>query len=190
MTARSGCSCRSGVPRDALERTQRRAAAPRSTERSRGGPWPLRGLCAARRWSRCRRAAGEHRRAGGRPRPRAQQQARERTIGPVGAAGGAGGAIVSATLVERRSWRRVRLSLVREQADRPYAVRSAGDVVGLLRAFLRDDPRERFAVVYLDTRHRPIAVHDASTGTANGCMVHPREVFGPAVMLAATAVVV
>ncbi|MBL8751418.1 MAG: DNA repair protein RadC [Planctomycetes bacterium] len=95
-----------------------------------------------------------------------------------------------ATLTERRTWRRVRVSLVREQADRPYAVRHAGDVVGLLRAFLRDDPRERFAVVYLDTKHRPIAVHDAHVGTCDSSPVHPREVFGPAIALAATAVVV
>ncbi len=97
---------------------------------------------------------------------------------------------MTTALVERRTWRRVRLSLVREHADRPYAVRHAGDVVGLMRAFLRDDPRERFAVVYLDGRHRPIAVHDASTGTAGSCIAHPREVFGPAVALSATAIVV
>ncbi|HEX5051049.1 MAG TPA: JAB domain-containing protein [Planctomycetota bacterium] len=97
-------------------------------------------------------------------------------------------------LTERCTWRRVRLSLVREQADRAYpqprAVRHGGDIVGLLRSFLGDDPRERFAVVYLDTRHRPIAVHDAHTGTCDSSPVHPREVFGPAVALAATAVVV
>ena len=95
-----------------------------------------------------------------------------------------------ATLQERRSWRRVRVSLVREQADRPYAVRHAGDVVGLLRAFLGDDPRERFAVVYLDTRNKPIAVHDAHVGTCDSTPVHPREVFGPALSLAATSIVV
>jgi len=94
------------------------------------------------------------------------------------------------SLTERRSWRRVRLSLVREQADRPYAVRHAGDVVGLVRAFLRDDPRERFVAVYMDTRHKPIAVHDAHVGTCDSSPVHPREVFGPAVALAATCVVV
>jgi DNA repair protein RadC len=97
---------------------------------------------------------------------------------------------MTATLVERRTWRRVRLSLVREHADRPYAVRHAGDVVGLLRAFLGDDPRERFAVVYLDARHKVLAVHDAHTGTAGSCPVGPREVLGPAVALAAMAVVV
>lgn len=95
-----------------------------------------------------------------------------------------------ATLQERRCWRRVRVSLVREQADRPYAVRHAGDVVGHLRAFLGDDPRERFAVVYLDTRHKAIAVHDAHVGTCDSSPVHPREVFGPAVALAATAIIV
>ncbi len=97
---------------------------------------------------------------------------------------------MSATLTERHTWRRVRLSLVRERADRPYTMRCGGDVVALVRAFLRDDPRERFVAVYLDTRHRPIAVHDACTGTANGAAVHPREVFGPALQLAATALVV
>lgn len=97
---------------------------------------------------------------------------------------------MTGTLVERRSWRRVRLSLVREQADRPYEVRTAGDVVGLLREFLRDDPRERFVAVYLDTRHRAIAVHDAHVGTCDSSPVHPREVFGPAVSLSATAVIV
>jgi DNA repair protein RadC len=80
--------------------------------------------------------------------------------------------------------------LVREQAERPYPLRHAGDVVGLLRAFLGDDPRERFTAVYLDTRHRPIAVHDAHVGTCDSSPVHPREVFGPAVALAATAIVV
>ncbi|MCA8951152.1 MAG: DNA repair protein RadC [Planctomycetes bacterium] len=94
------------------------------------------------------------------------------------------------TFKERRSWRRVRVSLVREHSDRPYAVRHAGDVVGLLRAFLRDDPREQFVAVYLDTRHRPIAVHDAHVGTCDSSPVHPREIFGPAVALSATAIVV
>ncbi len=97
---------------------------------------------------------------------------------------------MTTTLTERKTWRRVRLSLVRESADRPYTLRSAADVVGLVSAFLRDDPREHFVAVYLDSRHRPIAVHDAHVGHGSGCPVHPREVFGPAVQLAAAALVV
>ncbi|MCK5942492.1 MAG: DNA repair protein RadC, partial [Planctomycetes bacterium] len=84
----------------------------------------------------------------------------------------------------------MRVSLVRERAEQPYPLRHGGDVAGLVRAFLGDDPRERLAAVYLDTRHRPIAVHDAHIGTCDSSPVHPREVFGPAVALAATAIVV
>lgn len=94
----------------------------------------------------------------------------------------------------RRSWRRVRLTLVREQAEQPYQqpriVRSGQDVAALVREFLANDPRERFAVVYLDGQHRPIAIHDAHVGTANSTECHPREVFGPGLQLAAVAVVV
>src|SRR5688572_5566762 len=101
---------------------------------------------------------------------------------------------MAVTLTERRSWRRVRLSLVRERAEHafahPRAIRHGGDVAALLREFLGEDPRERFAVVYLDTRHRPIAVHEAHVGTCDSSPVHPREVFGPAIALAATAIVV
>jgi DNA repair protein RadC len=91
---------------------------------------------------------------------------------------------------ERCTWRRVRVSLVRERADQPYAMRTSADVAGLVREFLRDDPRERFVVVYLDGRNRPIAVHDAHIGAANSASVHPREVFGPAVALSAVSIVV
>lgn len=90
----------------------------------------------------------------------------------------------------RSTWRRVKLSLVRERAENPYMVRCAGDVVGLVRSFIAGDPRERFVAVYLDAKHRPIAVHEVSTGTANSSLVHPREVFGPALQLAAVALVV
>jgi DNA repair protein RadC len=91
---------------------------------------------------------------------------------------------------ERKTWMRVRVSLVRERADNPYVMRSGADVANLAREFLRDDPRERFVAVYLDAKHRPIAIHDAHVGSANATTVHPREVFGPAVALSATAIVV
>jgi DNA repair protein RadC len=90
----------------------------------------------------------------------------------------------------RRTWRRVRVSLVRESADQPYAMRDSRDVVGLLRAIIGDDPREHFCAVYVDGRHRPIGVHVVAVGNSESCGVHPREVFGPALSLAAAAVIV
>lgn len=101
---------------------------------------------------------------------------------------------MSTPLRELRTWRRVHLSLVREKSPEPYAqpavVRHGGDVARLVRQVIRDDPREHFVAVYLDTAHRPIAVHVASIGTVNTTVAQPREVFGPALTLAATALVV
>lgn len=92
------------------------------------------------------------------------------------------------------TWRRVHVSLVRERAPEPYeakrAMRSGADAASLLRAFLGDDPRERFVAIYLDIRNVVLGIHEVSVGTAGGAMVHPREVFGPAMTLAASAVVV
>lgn len=89
-----------------------------------------------------------------------------------------------------KSWRTVQLTLVRELAERPYSLTDQHGAVTLLRQVLRDDPREQFVAVYLDSQHRPIAVHRVSTGTVNASHVHPREVFGPALQLAATALIV
>jgi DNA repair protein RadC len=85
------------------------------------------------------------------------------------------------------------LTLVREKTEKPYRegpLRDAGQVAGLIRSFIGDDPREHFVAVYLDGRHKVVAVHDVSVGTCNGAPVHPREVFLPAVHLGAEALVV
>lgn len=89
----------------------------------------------------------------------------------------------------RKTWRAVRVSMVRTAAPWPYAMRSPRDVVGLLDAVLEDDPRERFVAAYLDARYHVIAVHIVSIGTADEASVHPREVYGPAVSLGACAVI-
>ena len=93
---------------------------------------------------------------------------------------------------QRVTYRRVSLTLVREKSEKPYRegpVRDAGQVAGLIRSFIGDDPREHFVAVYLDGRHKVVAVHDVSVGTCNGAPVHPREVFLPAVHLGAEALV-
>lgn len=91
---------------------------------------------------------------------------------------------------ELRTWRRVKVSLVRERADQPYTMRQGSDVVGLVREFVGSDPREQFLAVYLDARHRPIAVHAVAMGGLTSCPVDPRAVFGPALQLGAVALVV
>lgn len=91
-----------------------------------------------------------------------------------------------------KTFRRVQLSLVRETAEEPYdkTVSSSAAVYRLLRPLIADKPQEEFYALYLDSRHRIVAVHQVSRGTADSAHVHPRDVFGPALMLAATAIIV
>lgn len=51
------------------------------------------------------------------------------------------------------------------------------------------DAREHFHAIYLDGRYRPIAYSLLSLGTATASLVHPREVYQPAVLLGAVAIV-
>lgn len=74
-------------------------------------------------------------------------------------------------------------------APRPL-VRGPADVADLLAAELRGRDREHFLGLYLDARHRLAALRTISVGTLDASLVHPREVFLPAVGLQAAAVIV
>ena len=50
--------------------------------------------------------------------------------------------------------------------------------------------REAFVVLLLNSRHVPLGVHVASVGTLQSAPVHPREVFRPAVVAGAAAIIV
>jgi DNA repair protein RadC len=41
--------------------------------------------------------------------------------------------------------------------------------------------REEFVVVLLDAKHRPIGINTVSIGSLTASIVHPREVFKPAI---------
>jgi len=69
------------------------------------------------------------------------------------------------------------------------SIRSAADVHRHFYPQLRDAPRERFLVLLLDGRHRVIRPVVASEGTLTASLVHPREVFAPALKEPAAAVV-
>jgi len=56
-------------------------------------------------------------------------------------------------------------------------------------AALRDRKKEMFLVVLLDARHRVVREEVVSEGSLTSSIVHPREVFGPAVREAAGAMV-
>lgn len=70
------------------------------------------------------------------------------------------------------------------------AIRRPEEAVAFMRRVVRDDAREHFVALYLDGRHRPIAHQVVSVGTASASLVHPREVFQPAILIGACAAIV
>lgn len=62
-------------------------------------------------------------------------------------------------------------------------------VAGIMRRAIVDHTREHAAAIYLDGRHVPIAWRIVSSGTAQQTLIHPREVFQPAIHLGACSVI-
>jgi DNA repair protein RadC len=69
-------------------------------------------------------------------------------------------------------------------------VKRPEDLTPLLVDEFRGCDREHFLGLYLDTRHRLVAVETVSIGSLNASLVHPREVFKPAVAYGVAAVIV
>ncbi len=69
------------------------------------------------------------------------------------------------------------------------AMRSPVDIFRHFQPELRDLRQERFVVVLLDARHRVMRTEVVSQGTLTASLVHPREVFRPALRDAAAALV-
>ena len=63
-----------------------------------------------------------------------------------------------------------------ESLARGEPLESASAARDYLTARLRDSPREVFACLFLDTRHRVLAFEELFFGTIDGATVHPREV--------------
>ena len=92
----------------------------------------------------------------------------------------------SATLVAALELGR-RLAARRLRSGDP--VRGPADVFRHFHPRLRDARHERFLLVLLDGRHRMLREVVISQGTLTASLVHPREVFRPALREAAAAVV-
>jgi len=73
--------------------------------------------------------------------------------------------------------------------ERGDVLRGPGDVHRHFAARLRDVACERFLVLLLDGRHRVLGEATVSQGTLTASLVHPREVFGPAIRRSAAAIV-
>lgn len=76
-----------------------------------------------------------------------------------------------------------------EQLSNKAVLSDPAAVSHFVRAHLQDYPHEVFMVLYLDTRHRLIAVEELFRGTIDGASVYPREVVRQALHHNAAAVI-
>ena len=100
--------------------------------------------------------------------------------GKLGAVGAC--ALRAASVLARRA--------ARAALDPERRVRSGADVFERYRALLAGARKETFLAVYLDGRNRVVREERVSEGTATSALVHPREVFGPALRAGAVSAVV
>ena len=75
------------------------------------------------------------------------------------------------------------------RGKKPKEIRGPDDVVALVGARLRKEAREHFLVLLLNARHEVTGQETVSIGSLNASIVHPREVFRPAVLASAAATV-
>ena len=78
-----------------------------------------------------------------------------------------------------------RIALVREPGvqltERPQMLYPRA-AVPILSEYIGDVDREVFVIAMLTVRHRVIGLHTVSIGCLTGALVHPREVFKPAIL--------
>ncbi|MCL6600074.1 MAG: DNA repair protein RadC [Alicyclobacillus macrosporangiidus] len=87
----------------------------------------------------------------------------------------------------------VRVELVKERTfkyEGSRQVRSAEDAAAILRQYIGPADREMFIVLVLSVKQNVNAIHTVSVGILDASVVHPREVFKPAILSNASAVIV
>lgn len=78
----------------------------------------------------------------------------------------------------------------KEKIPTKISLTSPQKVADYLREKLGREKKEHFVVLLLDSQNSLIRINDISIGTLNETLVHPREVFEPAVRLLAARIIV
>ena len=88
----------------------------------------------------------------------------------------------------------VSFSVVREgseeNADKRPVLSEPASVAALARQLIADDAKEHVWALLLNAQNRLVAAHEVSTGTLSASLVHPREVFAPALRIMGIASIV
>ena len=68
-------------------------------------------------------------------------------------------------------------------------IRTAEDVYNRYSNQLRHEKQEHFIALYLDTKNKIITESLVSKGTLNASIIHPREIFNPAIKVSANSII-
>jgi len=87
-----------------------------------------------------------------------------------------------------------RVVLVKEKVGRYELPRAIVDSQDAYKAIItitsiEEEAQEVFGILILNTKNKIVAVHEISRGTLNNSIIHPREVFKPAVIHNAAAII-
>jgi DNA repair protein RadC len=66
---------------------------------------------------------------------------------------------------------------------------SPSDVVGMFKTYLDGADREHFCIAMLDRKGNLLGLNTVSIGSLNSSVVHPREVFKPAIVIGAASII-
>ena len=84
--------------------------------------------------------------------------------------------------------------LVKEKVGRyeiPRAIMNPEDAYKAITTItnIKEEAQEVFGILILNTKNKIVAAHEVSRGTLNSSMVHPREIFKPAVLHNAAGII-
>ncbi len=85
-----------------------------------------------------------------------------------------------------------RIQLVREGRIENERISSSSAAISLVKRYYEsfdDDDQEHFGIVMLDTKNNPLGIVKITTGTLDASLVHPREVFKPAIVQGCSSIV-
>ena len=74
--------------------------------------------------------------------------------------------------------------------QKPFRVSSPRDAASYFMGVMRYENHEKFMVMLLDSKGHLLKVEQISEGSVNSSVVHPREVFAPAIIHHASAIIV
>jgi len=86
----------------------------------------------------------------------------------------------------------VRVEMVKERTIKFASNRasSPGEAAAILADFLSGVDREHFVMMCLDSKNKINALNVVSVGSLSSAIVHPREVFKPAILANAAAIII